>query len=124
MIDFVPNIYSPNCPTRKVLDLIGDKWTVLVMGVLKHGPQRFSAILHRVEGVSQKMLTQTLREMERNGLVTRTIYAQVPPRVEYELTSVGRTLTEPMAALTRWAEANIETVMSSQAEFDKQTVAH
>jgi DNA-binding HxlR family transcriptional regulator len=118
MVDFTPNVYSPLCPTRKVLDLIADKWTVLVMVLLKHGPQRFSAILRRVEGVSQKMLTQTLRDMERNGLITRTIYAEVPPRVEYQLSPLGQTLTEPLAAITRWAETNIGAVMVAQEEFD------
>jgi DNA-binding HxlR family transcriptional regulator len=118
MVDFTPNVYSPLCPTRKVLDLIADKWTVLVMVLLKHGPQRFSAILRRVEGVSQKMLTQTLRDTERNGLITRTIYAEVPPRVEYQLSPLGQTLTEPLAAITRWAETNIGAVMVAQEEFD------
>ena len=118
MVDFTPNVYSPLCPTRKVLDLIADKWTVLVMVLLKHGPQRFSAILRRVEGVSQKMLTQTLCDMERNGLITRTIYAEVPPRVEYQLSPLGQTLTEPLAAITRWAETNIGAVMVAQEEFD------
>jgi DNA-binding HxlR family transcriptional regulator len=121
MVDFTPNVYSPLCPTRKVLDLIADKWTVLVMGLLKHGPHRFSAILRQVEGVSQKVLTQTLREMERNGLVTRTVYAEVPPRVEYELSPLGRTLTEPLYAITRWAEAHISAVMAAQLEFDART---
>lgn len=118
MVDFTPNVYSPHCPTRKVLDLIADKWTVLVMGLLKHGPHRFSAILRRVEGVSQKVLTQTLRDMERNGLITRTIYAEVPPRVEYQLSPLGQTLTEPLSAMTRWAESNIGAVMVAQQEFD------
>ena len=121
MVDFTPNVYSPLCPTRKVLDLIADKWTVLVMGLLKQGPHRFSAILRRVEGVSQKMLTQTLRDMERNGLITRTIYAEVPPRVEYQLSPLGQTLTEPLSAMTRWAETNICAVMVAQQEFDART---
>ena len=104
---FKGNAYSATCPTRHVLDQIADKWTTLIIGVLENGPQRFSAIQRAVDGVSQKMLTQTLRELERDGLVQRRVFAEVPPRVEYRLTPLGATLSAPIAAIRDWAEANI-----------------
>lgn len=103
--DTVPalNPYDDGCPTRVVLDRIGDRWTVLIIGTLSEGSQRFSQIRRSVAGISQKMLTQTLRGLERDGLVTRTVYAEVPPRVEYELTDAGRTLRAPLKALEQWS---------------------
>lgn len=97
------NPYADGCPSRKLLDRIGDRWTVLIVGTLSDGPRRFSEIRRAVDGISQKMLTQTLRGLEHDGLVTRTVYAEVPPRVEYELTAAGETLREPLKALERWA---------------------
>ncbi len=82
---FEPDPYHRNCATRTILDRIGDRWTVLVVGALREGPMRFSELSRRIDGVSQKMLTQTLRGLERDGLVTRTVHAAVPPKVEYEL---------------------------------------
>lgn len=108
--------YVRGCPTRQVLDRIGDRWTVLVIGALGGGPRRFSEIARRVEGVSQKMLTQTLRSLERDGLVTRTVFAEVPPRVEYELTDLGRTLCEPLAALEEWATTHMAGVLEARRE--------
>lgn len=113
-----PDPYDRNCPSRTVLDRIGDRWTVLVVGALTRGPMRFSELSRRIDGVSQKMLTQTLRGLERDGLVTRTVHPEVPPRVEYELTATGRTLTEPLAALDAWARAHIDDVMRSREEYD------
>ena len=95
--------YDADCPTRHILDRIGDRWTVLVVGVLSDGDARFSQLARRVEGVSQKMLTQTLRGLERDGLVRRTVHPEVPVRVEYALTEAGRTLCEPLRALQEWA---------------------
>src|ERR1700709_165258 len=102
-----PNVYSATCPTRQVLDLIADKWTALVIGALEDEPKRFSQIQRRIDGISQKMLTQTLRSLERDGLVGRKVYADVPPRVVYTLTPLGDTLCAPIAAIRRWAEAHI-----------------
>ncbi|WP_395639650.1 winged helix-turn-helix transcriptional regulator [Pseudolysinimonas sp.] len=102
--------YRLDCPSRRLLDRIGDRWTVLIVGALDPGPQRFSALAARVGGISQKMLTQTLRSLERDGFVTRTVYAQVPPRVEYELTTLGRSLQEPLRALEEWAIAHMDEV--------------
>jgi DNA-binding HxlR family transcriptional regulator len=102
-----------------VLDRIGDRWTVLVVGALSTGPMRFGELARRVEGVSQKMLTQTLRGLERDGLVTRTVHAQVPPRVDYELTSAGRTLIDPLAALDAWACAHLPAIRESRRRYDE-----
>ncbi|MCC7117649.1 MAG: helix-turn-helix transcriptional regulator [Anaerolineales bacterium] len=112
------NAYKQACPTRLALDRIADKWTVLVMGLLESRPRRFSELKREVEGISQKMLTQTLRDLERDGLITRTVFAQVPPRVEYEITPLGRTLCEPIAAIRRWAEVNINELMDAQSVYD------
>ena len=118
-IELHGNVYASNCPTREVLDRIGDKWTALIIGVLEEGTMRFSDIQRRIGGISQKMLTQTSRNLERDGLVTRTIYPQVPPRVEYTLTPLGKTLTQALAAIRNWAEANINQVTTAQHEYDQ-----
>ncbi len=111
-------MYAAACPTRQVLDRIGDKWTALVIGLLEEGPQRFSALRRSIGGISQKMLTQTLRSLERDGLVSRTVYPEVPPRVEYELTPLGETLCAPLAAIRNWAEAHIDEVTAAQDRYD------
>lgn len=113
------NPYDSNCPTRRVLDRIGDRWTVLVVGTLADGPLRFGEIARRIDGISQKMLTQTLRGLERDGLVKRTLYPQVPPRVEYELTVAGHTLRDPLKALEDWATTHMSTVITARDEYDK-----
>ena len=111
------NAFDPDCPTRVVLDRIGDKWTVLVIGALIDGPLRFTALRHRVGGVAPKVLTQTLRAMERDGLLTRTVFAQVPPRVDYALTELGVSLGAPIAVLTDWAETHVSQIMTARDEF-------
>lgn len=113
------NVYTAGCPTRQVLDRIADKWTALIVGLLGAGPQRFTALHRQMNGISHKMLSQTLRSLERDGLVTRTVYAEVPPRVEYALTSLGQTLCEPLAAIRRWSEANIGAIVQAQARYDQ-----
>jgi DNA-binding HxlR family transcriptional regulator len=112
------NPYESDCPSRQVLDRIGDKWSVLILGLLADGPRRFTELSRQIEGVSQKMLTQTLRGLERDGLVTRTVHAAVPPRVDYALTDLGRTLTAPLAALESWARDHIGDVVKSRARYD------
>jgi DNA-binding HxlR family transcriptional regulator len=119
-IELHGNVYASDCPTRQVLDRIGDKWTALIIGVLEEETMRFSEIKRRIGGISQKMLTQTLRNLERDGLVTRTVYAEVPPRVEYALTPLGETLVMPLTAIRQWAEANIGDVVTAQSDYDKQ----
>jgi len=111
--------FERHCPIRLVLDRIADKWTVMMMSLLSDGaPHRFNELRRNVEGISQKMLTQTLRDLERDGLVVRTIYAQIPPRVEYALTPLGATLCGPIAQLGEWAVAHVDEIKRAQAKFD------
>ena len=110
--------FDPDCPTRVVLDRIGDKWTVLVIGALEDGPLRFTEVRTRIGGVAPEVLTQTLRAMERDGLLTRTVHAQVPPRVDYELTALGASLTAPIAMLTDWAETHLTQILASREGYD------
>lgn len=113
--------YSPyvrDCPTRQLLDRIGDRWTVLTIGALVDGPRRYSAIAQRVEGVSQKMLTQTLRALERDGLVARTVFPEIPPHVEYALTDAGRSLRTVLAGLEDWATTHMDAVTTARAAYD------
>ena len=106
------------CPCRDLLDMVASKWTALAIGALEEGPKRFGELKRRLDGISQKMLTQTLRTLERDGLVTRTVYPSVPLRVEYELTELGRSITEPLAALRSWAQRNYESVAEARQTFD------
>lgn len=106
------------CPLRDVLDRVGDKWSVLVVILLRDGRLRFSDLRRSVEGISQRMLTHTLRQLERDGLVERTVYPSVPVRVEYELTPLGRTLIEPLAALADWVESHRSVILSAHAAYD------
>lgn len=110
--------YRQDCPSRRLLDRIGDRWTVLIVGALDPGPQRFGALAARVGGISQKMLAQTLRSLERDGFVTRTVYPEIPPRVEYELTALGRSLQVPLRALEEWAIANMTEVVHHEREYE------
>lgn len=111
--------YARGCPSRDVLDHIGSKWAVLVLGELgRHGACRFTRLRQRLAGVSEKMLTQTLRGLERDGLVLRTVYPEVPARVEYALTPLGQTLRGPLRALTDWSVEHIEDVLTAREEYD------
>jgi DNA-binding HxlR family transcriptional regulator len=103
-----------------LLARVGDKWTVLVVGALCGGPKRFNELKRTVDGVSQRMLTLTLRGLERDGLVTRTVFPTIPPRVDYALTERGRTLKEPLNALAEWARSNKEVVARSREAFDRK----
>jgi DNA-binding HxlR family transcriptional regulator len=113
-----PNPYSADCPTRLVLDRVADKWTVLVLGLLGNGPVRFNRLRRAVDGLSQKVLAQTLRRLERDGLVTRTAFPTVPVTVEYALTPLGRTLAAAVEPLRVWAEGHIEEVVRAQQAYD------
>jgi DNA-binding HxlR family transcriptional regulator len=115
--------YAADCPSRQVLDRIGDKWTVLVVIALTDGPLRYSELATRIERVSQKMLTQTLRGLERDGLVTRTVQAGVPPRVDYELTPLGRSLLAPLTALEQWATEHIGQIAEARQRHDDEIEA-
>lgn len=114
------NVYDAKCPTRLVLSRIADKWTVLVVTALECETKRFSTLQREIGGVSQKMLTQTLRGLERDGLIKRTIYPTVPPKVEYSLTALGRTLVVMLDAIRAWSETNIEEVLKAQSKYDSE----
>ena len=111
-------MYEGQCPSREALDRIGDKWASLIIGLLEDGTMRFSDLQRAIGGITQKMLTQTLRSLERDGLVKRTVYPEVPPRVEYSLTELGTTLIEPLAVLRDWAQQNIAKVSVAQRDYD------
>jgi DNA-binding HxlR family transcriptional regulator len=104
------DVLDATCPARRALDLVADKWTVLVIYGLSGGSKRHMELRRAVDGITQKMLTQTLRKLENAGLVERTTHPTVPPAVEYTLTPLGETLVEPLNALCRWAEENMEAV--------------
>jgi DNA-binding HxlR family transcriptional regulator len=107
------------CPVRDVLDRIGDKWSVLVIALLGDGPMRFMELKRAIGLVSQRMLTQTVRALERDGLVTRTVHPVVPPRVDYELTDVGRGLQGILAQLAHWSFAHRDDVAAARARYDR-----
>jgi DNA-binding HxlR family transcriptional regulator len=111
--------FLADCPARKVLGRISDKWVTLILSALAGGPQRYSDLGRVIAGVSQKMLTQTLRSLERDGLVSRSITPTVPVRVEYRLTPLGESLLPVVNAMKAWAEAHIEEIESSRASYDR-----
>jgi DNA-binding HxlR family transcriptional regulator len=112
------DVLSAACPTRQVVNRIGDRWSLLVLFALEGGTLRFQELRRAVDGISQKMLTQTLRALERDGLVTRTVYASVPPKVEYNLTSMGATLSEPVAVIRIWAYEHMDLINEARTRFD------
>lgn len=106
------------CPVREVLNRIGDKWSIFIIALLHQEPMRFNALRRKIEGISQRMLTLTLKGLERDGLVRRTVYPTVPPSVEYRLTELGHTLTKPILELNRWAENHRKNVIESRNQYD------
>ena len=112
------NVYSQDCPTRTVLDIVADKWASLLIVALVPGTKRFQQLKREIGGITQKMLTQTLRSLERNGLVERRAYATVPPRVEYTLTRLGHTLSEWLEALQDWSVAHVEEIQRARKLMD------
>ena len=116
----VPSVLDPRCPSRLVLDRIADKWTALIIQILAGGTMRYAALQREIGGISQKMLTQTLRSLERDGLVQRTVHPVVPPKVEYSLTKLGRTLIEPLQGLCRWSEKHLGKLQANRTRA-KQT---
>ena len=103
---------------RSVLERVGDKWSLLLIGILEEGPKRFTELLRIVPGISRRMLTVSLRALERDGLVTRTIFAEVPPRVEYRVTDLGRSLSGPVMALAGWAADHQLEINANRSDFD------
>jgi DNA-binding HxlR family transcriptional regulator len=112
------DLFDADCPTRLVLDRIGDKWTVLVVLLLSDGPMRYTELRSHLGRVAPKVLTQTLRRMERDGLATRQIFAEVPPRVVYELTALGYSLLDPIVAISDWAEIHVGQITTAQTAYD------
>lgn len=111
------DVYAAQCPTRQALDRIADKWTALIIGLLGQRTHRFGELRRGIEGISHKVLTQMVRSLERDGLVLRVVRPTVPPTVEYSLTSLGRTLVDPLAAVRDWAEEHIEQVEEARAAY-------
>ena len=103
---------------REILDLVGDKWTLYIIATLRNGPVRFNELRRQIDGISQRMLTINLRRLERDGLVKRTLFPTIPPRVDYDLTEVGRTLLAPVMALVTWANSNQENIQDARVRFD------
>lgn len=120
-----PNMHeTADCrAVSQVLARVGDKWSVLIVALLGAGPRRFSEIKRMVGGISQRMLTLTLRGLERDGLVTRTVFPTIPPRVDYELTDLGRSLWEPVEALGAWARTHQPQIEAARRRFDERAAA-
>src|SRR3954469_3131007 len=116
---FEYNAYIAECPTRQLVDTLGDKWVTLVLCALADGPQRYTQLARRIAGVSQKMLTQTLRTLERDGIVTRTVTPSVPVRVDYELTELGTSILPVVAAIKQWSERHIDEIHAARAAYDR-----
>ena len=116
-----PNVFDPNCGSRRVLNLIADRWTALVIYALDHETRRYSELEQMIGGISQKMLTQTLRRLERDGIVARTVYPVVPPHVEYALTPLGATLIAALRLLCQWAQENLGAVEAARHIHEQQT---
>jgi len=112
------NVYSAVCPSRAVLEMISTKWALLIVPLLAQRPVRNNEFLRLIDGISQKMLTQTLRELERNGLVERIDHNTVPPHVEYRLTPMGQSLNQVLVPVDNWAESNFSRLLESQTAFD------
>lgn len=115
------NVMVATCPSRTSLARIANKWTAMIVIALSSGRLRFGEIRRAVDGISGKVLADTLRDLERDGIVSRTAYDEMPPRVEYDLTPLGRSLREPLTALGQWAEAHIEDVEAARAAYDEKT---
>lgn len=110
--------YQASCPTRQLLDRISDKWVVLVLSLLDEQPKRFSVLKREIDGISQKMLSQTLRALEQDGLLVRRAFPTVPVTVEYELTALGRSLNAAMAPIIDWASANMTRVLKARENYE------
>ncbi|MEO8779417.1 MAG: helix-turn-helix domain-containing protein [Rhodanobacter sp.] len=111
-------LVDEGCATRNILDRVGDKWSVYIVVTLSEGPQRFNEMKRAIEGISQRMLTLTLRGLERDGLITRTAFPTIPPRVDYELTALGRTLLVPITALKVWADESQGAIRLARVAYD------
>jgi DNA-binding HxlR family transcriptional regulator len=109
--------YDDGCPSRELLEIVGSKWTTLIVGRLEHGALRFTELQRSVAGISLKMLAQTLRHLERDGLVHREVFPDTPPRVEYRLTRAGESLAGPLASVRDWAQSHVHGVLQAREKF-------
>lgn len=112
------DVYNQHCPTRLLLDHIADKWASLILWRLAERPIRFNELRRQIDGISTKVLSQALKSLERDGLISRAIFATVPVTVEYSITPLGLTLSDKISAVTAWAEQNIEAVLDAQKQYD------
>ncbi|MFT4038345.1 MAG: helix-turn-helix domain-containing protein [Thermomicrobiales bacterium] len=117
------DVYASACPSRQALDRIGDRWTTLIVVQLAERPHRFGELRRAIDGISQKMLTQTLRGLERDGLVARRVLPTTPIAVEYALTPLGETLIAPLAAIHHWAETHVPSMEAARAQYDQRQYA-
>jgi DNA-binding HxlR family transcriptional regulator len=117
------NAYSADCPTRQILDRVGDKWAVLILLLLRDQPVRFNQLRRTIEGISQKMLSQVLKSLERDGLIRRRAIATVPVTVEYSISPLGTTLAAAVDPLRDWAESHLKEVLVAQRRYDAQRTA-
>jgi DNA-binding HxlR family transcriptional regulator len=111
--------YDPKCPVRDVLDRIGDKWSTLILVTLANGPHRFSGVQRAIPDISKRMLTQTFRDLERDGLIARTVFPTRPPSVEYRLAPLGETILEPLTVLVRWADRSHTAIKNARLAYDR-----
>ncbi len=117
-----PSVLNPYCPSRQVLDLLANKWTLLIVRVLSQGTRRYGEIQREAGGVTQKMLTQTLRELEQNGIVKRVAHPLIPPKVEYSLTPLGKSLIKPLDAICLWSEQNFAEIADAREAYQAATL--
>ncbi|MGY4349033.1 DNA-binding HxlR family transcriptional regulator [Bradyrhizobium sp. GM7.3] len=123
MLDLQPQCFSSDCPSRALFDQIADKWSMMVLAVLDDEPLRFNAIKRRLQGVTQKALTQCLRRLERNGLLSRRVIPVSPVGVQYEITPLGRTLQQPLKELHAWTVVKLPQVENARQAFDERNAA-
>ncbi|HDT2075017.1 MULTISPECIES: helix-turn-helix domain-containing protein [Enterobacter] len=112
------NVFDERCPTRDVLARIADKWALLILARLENGPMRFNKLQRDIQRITKKVLTQALRKLERDGLVSREVFATVPVTVEYSLTPLGQALTETVTVLAHWVESNMDAIVAAQSAYD------
>ena len=117
------NVYEAGCPTRALFERLADKWALLIIDRVYKGPVRFNQLRRDIKGISQKVLSQELKKLQRDGLISRKVVPTIPVRVEYGPTALGSTLLEPVAGLTSWVQENMDAVLAAQAEYDNQATA-
>lgn len=118
------NVYEDRCPARQVLDRLADKWALLILARLRNEPVRFNQLRRDIKGISQKVLSQTLKKLERDGLLSRSVFATVPVTVEYALTDLGQSLIQTVHTFAHWAEQHMDAVLLAQAKYDAYAVAN